>query len=65
MLERSYNNKWELNPYKGLEHMKDNDGKPMPVFQLKEIIKEGASQEKTLHRNMLYPFRSIKEADNP
>ena len=56
MLERSYNDKWELNPYKVLEHMKDNDGKPMPVFQLKEIVKEGASQEKTLHRNMLYPF---------
>ena len=24
--------KWELNPYKVLEHMKDNNGKLMPVF---------------------------------
>ena len=59
------NDKWELNPYKVLEHMKDKDGKQMPVFQLQEIIKEGASREKTLHRNMLYPFRSVEEADNP
>ena len=30
-----------------------------------EIVKEGALREKTLHRNMLYPFWSVEEADNP
>ena len=59
------NDKWEVNPYTVLEHLKDNEGKPMPVFLLKEIVKEGAPREKTLHHNMLYPFRSVKESDNP
>ena len=59
------NDKWEQNPYKVLEHLKDKDGKQMPVFRLREMVKEGASREKTLHRNMLYPFRSVEEADNP
>ena len=35
------NDKWEVNPYTVLEHMKDNEGKQMPVFQLRKIIKEG------------------------
>ena len=26
------NDKWEMNPYTVLEHMKDNKGKQMPVF---------------------------------
>ena len=26
------NDKWEMNPYTVLEHMKDNEGKQMPVF---------------------------------
>ena len=57
------NDKWEMNPYTVLEHMKDNEGKQMPVFQLREIIKEGVPCEKTLHRNMLYPFQSVEETD--
>ena len=59
------NDKWEMNPYTVLEHMKDNEGKQMPVFQLCEIIKEGVPREKTLHRNMLYLFRSVEETDYP
>ena len=48
--------KWKVNPYTLLEHMKDQKGKPMPVFWLKEIVKEGSPCENTLHCNMLYPF---------
>ena len=59
------NDKWEMNPYTVLEHMKDNKGKQMPVFRLREVIKEGVPHEKTLHRNMLYPFWSVEEIDNP
>ena len=59
------NDKWEMNPYTVLEHMKDDNGKQMPVFCLHEIVKVGAPCEKTLHRNMLYPFRSVQENKNP
>ena len=59
------NDKWELNPYTVLEHMKDKWNRPIPVYRLKEIVKKGASREKILHRNMLYPFRSVQEAQNP
>ena len=59
------NDKWEVNPYTVLEHMKDNEGKQMPVFRLCEIVKEGVPCEKTLHHNMLYPFWSVEESDNP
>ena len=59
------NDKWEVNPYTVLEHMKDNEGKQMPVFWLCEIVKEGVPHEKTLHHNMLYPFRSVEESHNP
>ena len=52
-------------PIHVLEHMKDNKGKQMPVFRLREIVKEGVPREKTLHRNMLYPFWSVEESDNP
>ena len=55
------NNKWEMNPYTVLEHMKDDNGKQMPVFHLRKIVKVGAPCEKTLHRNMLYPFHSVEE----
>ena len=54
-----------MKPYTVLEHMKDDNGKQMPVFCLREIVKVGAPCEKTLHRNMLYPFRSIQENENP
>ena len=37
------NDKWEQNPYRVMEHLKDKDGKQMPVFQLREMVKEGAS----------------------
>ena len=39
-----------------LEHMKDKDCKPTPVYRLKEVVKTGVSHEKSLHQNMLYPF---------
>ena len=59
------NDKWEMRPYTVLEHMTDNEGKQMPVFQLRKILKEGVPRQKTLHRNMLYPFWSVEETDNP
>ena len=45
--------------------MKDNEGKLMVVIRLCKIVKEGVPREKTLHRNMLYPFWSVEETDNP
>ena len=59
------NDKWELNPYTVVEHKSDKFGRPTPVYKLKEIVKKGAPREKTLHRNMLYPFRSVQESQNP
>ena len=59
------NDKWELNPYTVVEHMKDNKGQPTPVYRLKEIVRKGNPREKVLHRNMLYPFRSVQETPNP
>ena len=58
------NDKWETNPYMVIEHMTDKKGQQMPVFKLREIVKEGAPREKTLHRNMLYPFRSVEGPEN-
>ena len=58
------NDKWEVHPYIVLEHMTDNKGQQMPVFQLQEVVKEGTQHEKTL-RNMLYPFRSVEGSENP
>ena len=51
------NDKWELNPFRVMEQMKDDKGKLMPVFKLQEIVQEGAPCLKTLHRNMIYPYR--------
>ena len=45
--------------------MKDNKGKLTPVFKLQEIVQEGASHLKTLHRNMIYPCRSVVTEDTP
>ena len=59
------NDKWEINPYMVLEHLTDKKGQSMPVFQLKEVVQEGVPQEKTLHCNMLYPFRSVEGSENP
>ena len=59
------NDKWELNPYTVVEHMEDNKGQPTPVYRIKEIVKKGNPREKVLHRNMLYPFHSVQEAQNP
>ena len=59
------NDKWELNPYTVVEHMKDNKGQFTPVYRLQEIVKKGNPREKVLHRNMLYPFRSVQETSNP
>ena len=39
--------------------MKDDKCKLTPVFKLYEIVQEGAPHLKTLHRNMLYPYRSV------
>ena len=47
------NDKWEVNPYVVLEHMRDNEGKQMPVLRLCKTVKEGVPHEETLHRNML------------
>ena len=59
------NDKWELHPYTVLEHMVDKDGQPIPVYRLRENVKTGAPHERVLHRNMLYPFRSVQEDPNP
>ena len=59
------NDKWEVNPFMVLEHLTDKKGQQMPVFRLKEVVKEGAPAEKTLHHNMLYPFRSVEGLENP
>ena len=59
------NDKWELNPYTVIEHMQDKDGNPTPVYHLKENVKKGAPREKLLHRNMLYPFRSVQQTESP
>ena len=59
------NDKWEVNPYVVLEHMTDKKGQHMPVFRLQEVVKQGAPHEKTLHHNMLYPFRSVEGIENP
>ena len=58
------NDKWETNPYMVIEHMTDKKGQQMPVFKLREVVQEGAPCEKTLHRNMLYPFRSVEGSEN-
>ena len=57
--------KWELNPFEVMEQMKDNQGKFTPAFKLKEVVKSGAPRLKTLHRNMLYPYRSAVNTDPP
>ena len=55
--------KWELNPYRVLEQMSDPKGKLTPVFRIEEVVKVGALRLRTLHRNMLYPYRSVMEND--
>ena len=57
--------KWELNPFKVLEQMKNNKGKPTSVFKLKEVVQTGVPRLKTLHRNMLYPYRSVMDGEPP
>ena len=59
------NDKWELHPYTVMEHIMDKDRQPTPVYQLRENVKTGVLHEKVLHRNMLYPFRSVQEHPNP
>ena len=58
------NGKWGLHPYTVMEHMMDKDGQPTPVYRLRENVKTGVPREKVLHRNMLYPFRSVREDPN-
>ena len=57
--------KWELNPFRVTEQMTDDKGKLTPVFKLQEIVQEGAPCLKTLHHNMLYPYRSVVAEDTP
>ena len=57
--------KWELNSFRVTEQMKDEKGKLTPVFKLQEIVQEGAPHLKTLHRNMIYPYRSVMIEDTP
>ena len=57
--------KWELNPFKVLEQMKNSKGKSTPVFKIKEVVQNGVPRLKTLHRNMLYPYRSVMDEEPP
>ena len=57
--------KWELNPFKVLEQMKSDKGKFTPVFKVEEVVKTGVPRLKTLHRNMLYPYRSVMDGKPP
>ena len=57
--------KWELNPYRVEEQLLNAKGKLMPVFKLVEIVQSGVPRRKTLHRNMLYPYRSVAGTDAP
>ena len=57
--------KWELNPYRVLEQMLDPKGKLTLVFKIEEVVKDGAPHLRTLHRNMLYPYRLVMENDPP
>ena len=57
--------KWEENPYKVVEQCRNDKMKLIPVFKLFEVVKEGTPRKKTLHRNMLYPYQSVVEADTP
>ena len=57
--------KWELNSFRVMEQMTDDKGTLTPVFKLQEIVQEGAPHLKTLHCNMLYPYRSVVAEDTP
>ena len=45
--------------------MVDKDGQHTPVYRLRDNVKMGVPREKVLHRNMLYPFRSVQDTDSP
>ena len=57
--------KWEVNPYRVVEQLINDKEKLMPVFKLLEIVQTGSPRRKTLHHNMLYPYRSIEGTDAP
>ena len=57
--------KWELNPFRVTEQMKDDKGKLTPVFKLQEIVWKVAPHLKTLHCNMIYPYKSVMTEDAP
>ena len=57
--------KWEINPYRVLEQIKNDKGHAIPVFKLLELVKTGAPRERILHRNMLYPYRSVQDDTSP
>ena len=56
--------KWETNPFKVLEQMKNDKGKLTPIFKIEDIVKTGAPRLKTLLCNMLYPYQSVQEIEN-
>ena len=57
--------KWELNPFRVTEQMKDDKGKLTPVFKLQEIVQECTPHLKTLHCNMIYRYTSVMTEDTP
>ena len=56
--------KWETNPFKVLEQVMNDKGKLTPVFKIEEIVKTGVPRLRTLHRNMLYPYKSVQEHED-
>ena len=56
--------KLETNPFKVLEQMKNDKGKPTPVFKIEEVVKTGAPCLKTLHPNKLYSYQSVQEKED-
>ena len=57
--------KWEINPYRVLEQIKNDKGHYILVFKLLELVKTGAPRERILHHNMLYPYRSVQDGTSP
>ena len=60
--------KWEINPYRVLEQIKNDKGCAIPVFKLLELVKTGAPCKRILHRisvRLLYPYRSVQDDTSP
>ena len=48
--------RWEQNPYKVLSHHANT-----PVYKVQPVGTEDDNSICTLHRNMLFPFQSLRE----